>query len=551
MTKYNKMSKQELLNIIQEMRIRISELEKDAPPAHRNDEEFYKTFIEGLKDVVFRVSPDGILEYVSPAVKEFGGYDSEEEVGQHVKKYFEKNIELSEALKRLKLVAVDRNSESFEFMFRPRDRKPFLAEITGKPLIEDGRVVSLQCVMRDISDRRKSEDEKRTLEEKRVQTEKMEALGLLAGGVAHDLNNILSALVSYPDLLLMKLPEDSTLRQPLLTIQKSGQKAAGIVEDLLTLARRGVKRNRLVNLNQIVLEYLESPEHERLKSLYPGIRIETNFENDLLPILGSPVHLTRTVMNLVSNAAEAVPGNENGLITLSTLNLYPGIAAEEYALPGYVVLTVSDNGVGFSSEDLKRVFEPFYTKKMMGRSGTGLGMAVVWGTVQDHGGFINVNSRVGQGTTFELYFPVTEETVSGGTDRLPVEEYEGNGERIVVVDDVKEQREIITMILTRLRYEVQTFSCGEAAVKYLANPENPVDLVILDMIMGTGMDGLDTYREIIGVRPGMKSLIVSGFSETDRVKEAQRLGAGAYLKKPFTMEQLGVALNKELTGNRV
>ena len=545
--KYEELSKHQLLKIIEEMRTRISELERNSlTPTHSGDE-FHKTLIEGLKDVVFQVSPDGTLKYISPAVKSFGGYDAEKEVGQHIKKYFEKNIELSEAIKRLKQISVDKTTKSFEFMFKALDRKPFLAEITSKPLIENERVIALQCVLRDISDRRKYEEEKRVLEEKMVQTEKMEALGRLAGGIAHDLNNILSALVSYPDLLLMKLPDDSPFRQPLLTIQKSGQRAAGIVEDLLTLARKGVKKNRLVNLNQLVSEYLESSEHEKLKLLHPSIRFETSFETDLPPIMGSHIHLIRAIMSLVYNAANSIPSSGNGLITISTLNLYPGSAAEEFALPGYVVLCISDNGVGFSSADLKRIFEPFYTKTMMGRSESGIGMAVVWGTVHDHSGFINVNSRVGEGTTFELYFPISDETESGGTDRIPVEEYEGNGERIVVVDDVKEQREIMGMILTRLHYDVQIFSTGEAAVRYISNCKDPIDLVVLDMILGAGMDGLDTYREIIKVSPGVKALIVSGFSETERVKEAQYLGAGAYLKKPFTMEQLGIAVKKELT----
>lgn len=540
MKKYENMSKAELLKVIGDRRTQI--------PAPEQDEEKYRTLIEGLKDVVFRVSLKGILEYVSPALKEFGGYDADKEVGNHIKKFFEKKIELSETLKRLKQLTKNRKTTLFEFMFKPADGAAFPVEITSKPLIKENRVVGLQCVMRNISDRRAAEEEKRALEEKLVQAEKMEALGRLAGGLAHDLNNILSAVVSYPDLLLMKLPEDSPLYQPLLTIQKSGQKASTIVEDLLIMARRRVKRSQVVNLNSIVLEYLESPDYEKLKRLYPSLRIETNFENDLLPILGSSVHLVKVVANLVSNAAEALPGNGIGLITVSTLNLYPAPAAAEYDLPDYVVLSILDNGVGIAPEDLKRMFEPFYIKKIMGRSGTGLGMAVVWGTVLDHDGFINVNSRLGKGTTFELYFPVTKEAVPVEAPRIPVDEYVGNGEEIVVVDDVKEQREIISMILKRLKYRVFTFSSGEAAIEYIKS--NPVDMVILDMIMGAGMDGLDTYRKIIEIRPNIKSLIVSGFSETDRVKETQRLGAGEYLSKPFTMEQLGVAVKKELARSK-
>jgi len=540
MKKYENMSKTELLKVIGNQNAQISTLKRR--------EEKYRTLTEGLKDVVFRVSLDGKLEYISPALKEFGGYDADKEVGNHIKKFFEKKIELSETLKRLRKLTKDRKTTTFEFMFKHADGAAFPVEITSKPVTKNDRVIALQCVMRDISGRRETEEEQQALEEKLMQTEKMEALGRLAGGIAHDLNNSLSAVVSYPDLLLMKLPEDSPLYQPLLTIRKSGQKAAAIVEDLLIMARRRVKRSQAVNLNDSVLEYLESPGYEKLKRQCPSLRIETNFESELLPILGSSVHLVKVIANLVSNAAEALPGNGSGLITVSTLNLFPAPEAEEYDLPDYVVLSVQDNGVGIAPEDLKRMFEPFYIKKIMGRSGTGLGMAVVWGTVMDHGGFINVHSRLGKGTTFELYFPVTKEPVPVEAPRIPVDEYVGNGEKIVVVDDVNEQREVITMILKRLKYCVSTFSSGEAAIEYIKS--NSTDMVILDMIMGTGMDGLDTYRKIIEIRPNIKSLIVSGFSETDRVKEAQRLGAGKYLSKPFTMEQLGVAVKKELAGSR-
>ncbi|MEA3437404.1 MAG: response regulator, partial [Thermodesulfobacteriota bacterium] len=190
------------------------------------------------------------------------------------------------------------------------------------------------------------------------------------------------------------------------------------------------------------------------------------------------------------------------------------------------------------------IFEPFYTKKEMGRSGTGLGMTIVWSTVQDHQGYINIESSIGKGTAFELYFPVTREEIAKDKVSIPLKDYMGRGETILVVDDIKEQREVASIILKTLDYFVTSVSSGEEAVEYIKN--NSVDLLVLDMIMSPGMDGLDTYKEILEINPGQKAIIASGFSETDRVKEVQRLGAGAYVKKPYTLEKIGLAVKTEL-----
>lgn len=376
-------------------------------------------------------------------------------------------------------------------------------------------------------------------------SQKMEALGLLAGGVAHDLNNVLSGIVSYPELLLMDLPENSPLRNPLLTIQQSGKRAAEIVQDLLTLARRGVMQTEVLNLNAIADEYLNSPEHTKLFSYHRGVEIKSDFAQDLLNIRCSPIHLKKTIMNLMSNAAEAQPGG--GLIFISTENRYvdrPIKGYDDVKEGDYVVLKVEDRGEGIAPEDLKRLFEPFYTKKVMGRSGTGLGMAVVWGTVQDHRGYIDIKSTAKEGALFELYFPATREGLVEESSILPVEAYTGKGQSILVVDDVREQRDIASGILKRLGYSVRTASSGEEAVAYLE--ENPVDLVVLDMVMDDGMDGLDTYKEILIRHPGQKAIVASGFAETERVRGVQRLGAKQYIKKPYTIEKIGIAVKEAL-----
>jgi signal transduction histidine kinase/ActR/RegA family two-component response regulator len=382
-------------------------------------------------------------------------------------------------------------------------------------------------------------------ERKLLHAQKMEAIGTLAGGVAHDLNNILAGLVSYPDLLLMDLSEDSPLRDPILTIKESGEKAATVVQDLLTMTRRGVAVTKVLNLNEIISEYFKSPEYNELKSYHPDVEVKTCFDSNLLEILGSPVHLSKIVMNLVSNAAEALP--EGGRITITTQNRYidmPVGSYDDVKEDDYVVLTVSDNGTGISPEDLERIFEPFYTKKVMGRSGTGLGMAIVWGTVKDHKGYIDIESIEGKGTIFTLYFPVTRQKIEKDTAILFIKDYMGNGESILVVDDMEEQRYVAKGFLKKLGYSVTTVASGEEAVDYMKNRSS--DLLVLDMIMEPGIDGLETYKRILKLHPGQKAIITSGFSETDRVKEAQKLGAGSYVNKPYMLEKIGIAVKKEL-----
>ncbi|MBT8373537.1 MAG: response regulator, partial [Deltaproteobacteria bacterium] len=387
--------------------------------------------------------------------------------------------------------------------------------------------------------------EKKKLETRLHSAQKMEVIGTLAGGVAHDLNNILSGIVSYPDLILMDLPEDSPLRESILTIQNSGEKAAVIVQDLLTLARRGVSVSEVVNLNTIISEELDSPEFEKLKSFHSNVRVETHFEKDLLNIKGSTAHLSKTVMNLLSNAAEAML--HGGNLIISTENRYidrPIKGYENVEEGDYVILKVSDTGTGISKGDIEKIFEPFYTKKIMGRSGTGLGMAVVWGTVKDHKGYIDVISIEGKGTTLTLYFPVTREGIVSDKSIVSIENYTGKEESILIVDDIKEQRELASKMLTKLNYTVTAISSGEEAVDYMNN--NSTDLLVLDMIMPPGIDGLETYKRILKRHPDQKAIIASGFSETERVKEAERLGVGEYIKKPYTLEKIGLAVKKEL-----
>ncbi|PID75044.1 MAG: hypothetical protein CSB28_00005 [Desulfobacterales bacterium] len=443
------------------------------------------------------------------------------------------------------------------------DRKLYEFEIKDKegkvrPIIcaknvfrdEEGEVTGIIGAFIDITDRKQAEkalkesEEKLTREQQLTRLQKMESLGLLVSGVAHDMNNILSGIVSYPELILMSLPEDSELRKPIEMIQVSGHRMAAIVQDLLTVARGAARTHEPLNINDIINEYLKSPEYFKLQDFLPTVSIKTKLARDLFNMAGSPDHIRKVIMNLVSNASEAITGHGN--VTISTTNIYvdePLDGYEKVEVGEYVLLSVADDGPGISACDLERICEPFYTKKVLGRSGTGLGLTVVLNVIRSHKGYINI--KTGQdGTTFYLYFPVTRENIPVNVPAVSTKISKGNGESILIVDDVESQRDITCQMLDKLNYKTKAVASGEDAVEYMKT--HSVDLLLLDMIMAPGINGRETYERILKIHPNQKAILVSGFAETKDVKRAQELGAGKYIRKPITFETIGLAVKEEL-----
>ena len=399
---------------------------------------------------------------------------------------------------------------------------------------------------RDVTEKRNQAHEKAQMEEKLHRAQKMEAIGLMAGGVAHDLNNILCGIVGYPQLILQKLPEDSELRKPITSIRESGMRAATVVNDLLTVARGVSAPREAHNINSLTQQYLNSPEYIKLHSLYPEITCSHKLEAMHGNILCSPVHVKKCLMNLVNNAVEAVIDDGSVFISSKNESIDDAWAEKQAMTAGdYVVLSVRDTGPGIEKTDLEHIFEPFYTKKIMGRSGTGLGLAVVWNTMQDHRGKVFVDSD-DRGTCFQLYFPLSTEVETANPDGDEQLALNGKGESILVVDDEAQPRELAEDMLTTLGYSVQSVSSGELAVIFLK--ENLVDLIIIDMLMDPGMNGLHTYKKIIEMHPEQKAVIASGFSRSVDVRETIKLGAGGFIKKPYSMDQLGRLVHEVLNG---
>lgn len=513
----------------------ISEL-KQVQESLLKEKERYKVLIDNVNDAIYIIQ-DGYIKFANPKTIELSGHSPEdlpkipflELVHPDDRENIHRNYK-----KRLN----GKNIPSpYAFRVVTKQQNTLWVQLSAVQILWEGKPAILSCI-RDIS-------RIKQLEEKLKQSEKMELIGTLAGGVAHDLNNILSGLVSYPELLLMQLDKDSPLVEPISFIHDTGIKAAEIVQDLLTLTRRGILQTSVLSLNQLIHDYYNSSAHHRLERNFPKIYFKISLEPYLLNMNGAQSHISKVLMNLVMNAAEAV--QTKGQVSIETFNRYVDLSmdkGDEIPEGEYVVLRVSDTGVGIGPVDIKRIFEPFYTQKKMGKSGSGLGLSVVWNVVKDLQGYIDVSSEKEKGTSFELYFKATRDRLENIADDFRIESFKGDAETILVVDDVKGQRKIAQGCLKLLGYTPFAVSSGEKAISFLK--KHPMDLLVLDMKMEPGMDGLETYKEVLKINPKQKAIIASGFSETKRVIEAKQLGVGQYIKKPYTLQKFALAIKKEL-----
>ncbi len=513
----------------------------------KSSESSLRSILHTVPDIIFRLDAEGKIVFISPAISKYTKSPASL-LGQSIFSYVappdldKARFHLNERRTgkratfdleiRLLLNEEDSSSEAESRFFSVSAEGLYQNNCTGNP-----GFIGTQGIVRDITDRKK-------LEFQLLQAQKMEVIGNLAAGIAHDLNNILSGLVSYPDLLLLEIPKDDPLHNKISIIQKSGQRAAAIVQDLLCMARRNITIAGISNINAIIGEYLESPEYRQLQTLHPNITLAVDLDENLVNINGSTVHLSKVIMNLIHNAMEAMP--DGGAVALATKNitLDSGLNGFEHIPAGeYVRLSVTDNGIGIPQSDLQKIFEPFFTRKMTNKSGTGLGMTIIWATVKDHHGYLDIASREGQGTTVNIFLPVAPGSTSLPEQPVVLEEYFGSA-TILVIDDVAEQLHIATTMLKRLGYTVHAAESGEKAITMVENQN--FDLIMCDMIMPGGMDGLETYKKIQEICPRQKAIITSGYSKSERVEEMLKLGAESFVQKPFTMEGIAVAVKAAL-----
>jgi len=398
----------------------------------------------------------------------------------------------------------------------------------------EGKFTGVLLMERDVT-------AQKNVEAKLLKAEKFEALGLMAGGVAHDLNNILSGIVSYPEVLRLGLPQDSDLQQPLLQIEKAGKRAAAVVSDLLTMARGVAHVKELISVNDLITEYLGSLEYNKISSRHPEVTVTAELDKECWSCLCSPTHILKIVMNLVTNAQEAITGT--GTVLVTTHNQRKKQRPENFLTKhDFVILTVRDTGPGIPKKHLNHIFEPFYSTKKMGRSGSGLGLSILWNTVHEHGGLVTVNSDEG-GTVFTVYLPASMEQLDKKESVDEPQLQTGKG-TVLVIDDDKGQRAIAQKMLAVLGYTVNAVSSGEKALTWLQS--NSADLLLLDMIMEPGMSGRETYEQVIQLNPKQKALIASGLSKNSDIEKAFQLGASDFLSKPYTLNELRCAVQKAM-----
>jgi len=403
--------------------------------------------------------------------------------------------------------------------------------------------LSWVAAFRNISARKHAEMSRLKMQEELTNAQRMKSIGLMASSVAHDLNNILTAIVTFPELLLLKMGSTEKYREDIDRIRKAGKQAAEVVADLLTVARGATSRKEVCDLNTVIQEYRESLDFIQLRREHPSVIVDFFLHSQPAGIEASPVHLTKTLINLVTNGVEAA--GPAGRVSITTENRCLQKMKEGYeAIPpgAYTVLAVQDSGPGIPAEDLPRLFEPFFSRKALGRSGTGLGLTVIWNTIRDHHGYIDITSGR-TGTCFELYFPVCQKTAT----RLPHCSYtppEGKGERILVVDDEDSQLDVTSNLLKRLGYTPLTARDGASALDFLRRER--VELLLLDLWMEPGINGFETYREALKIRPDQKAILASGYFRPEDRQTSETLGIRQHLTKPYSILSLAQALHQEI-----
>ena len=418
-------------------------------------------------------------------------------------------------------------------------------EVIGCPVRDArGRIAAALISFEDVTDRRRAEAEREQLQTQLHHARKMEAVGTLAGGVAHDFNNILQAIGGYTQLLTMRKPPGDPDRAPLETIQKAVDRAARLVRQLLLFSRKAETRRQSVNLNLEARQAIQILE----RTIPRMIRIDLDPGEDLWPVRADSVQIEQVLLNLGGNAADAMP--DGGVLHVETRNLTLDAEFARNRLdvkPGrWVLLSVSDTGCGMDPETRAHIFDPFFTTKESGK-GTGLGLSSVYGIVQSHGGRIQCYSEPGRGTTFRIYWPAEERAGEIPDGATAIELPPGGPETVLIVDDERDVRELTAEALETRGYGTLTAADGEKALALYAKKGHEIDLVLLDLGM-PGMGGRRCLRELLRMDPGVRVLVASGYAFNGNAGEIAKAGAAGFIGKPYPIAELLAKVREILDG---
>jgi two-component system cell cycle sensor histidine kinase/response regulator CckA len=500
---------------------------RQAEVALRESEERYRTLVEGVRDVIFALSPDGTITSLNPAFETITGWRREQWVGQPFERLVHPE-DLPLALELLGRVVRGELRPVNQFRVRTAKGDYRVAEFSATSQLVEGQIIGILGIGRDVTERVQLEQQLR-------QAQKMEAVGRLAGGIAHDFNNILTAITGYADLLLEDLGPADPRRQDAEEVRKAAERAAGLTRQLLAFSRQQVLQPSVMDVNALVGDLQKMLG----RLLGEDVDLNTRLDPAAGRVKADAGQLEQVLMNLAVNARDAMP--QGGKLTLETANadLDERFAAEHYpAQPGpYVMIAVTDTGTGMSEETQAHMFEPFFTTKEKGK-GTGLGLATVYGIVKQSGGFIWVYSELGHGSTFKIYLPRVEEPSrrSGESARAAARAPRGT-ETVLVAEDEPPVRAIARQVLERHGYTVLEAPSAESALDIVTRYSGTIHLLLTDVIM-PGMNGRELATRLADLRPDARVIFMSGYADEAVTRHGVLESGSTYLQKPFTPDAI-------------
>ncbi|MFZ2634486.1 MAG: PAS domain S-box protein [Desulfosalsimonadaceae bacterium] len=518
---------------------------KQAEASLRESEERYRTILEGIEDGYYEVDLSGNFIFFNDPVCRISGFSPDEIIGVHYRQYADKENAVKLRVIFSTVFKTRTPARTCDLQVISKDGSHRHLEISVSLILDaSGQPLGFRGIIRDITERKLAEEQKAKLEAQLQHAQKMEAIGTLAGGIAHDFNNILQGINGYTQLLLLKKPEEDPDCQKLIQIQQAADRAARLIDQLLTFSRKMEGHRCSLSLNHEIRQV-----EQILKQTVPKmIHIDLNLENELRPVYADPIQIEQILLNLGSNAADAMP--DGGRLTIETGNATLDKAFCKNHLgadPGeYVMLTVSDTGCGMEPSTVAHIFDPFFTTKGIGK-GTGLGLASVYGIVKSHGGYITCYTEPGQGAVFKIYLPAISQPVDSLEPVLPETLLPGGSETILVVDDELPIREAATEMLSHFGYAVINAENGENALTIYREWSRDIDLVIMDLSM-PGMGGYQCLNGMLLVNPRAKILISSGYATQGNAREAMQHGASGFIGKPYQLSDFITRVRAVLDG---
>ena len=501
--------------------------------------------VDSSDDAIIGKTPDGIITSWNKGAEKLYGYPEHEMIGKPITILAPHGRE-DEMQRILEQIRNGKSVNHIETVRRNRAGEIIPVSLTVSPIIDkDGTIIGASTITCDISDRVKGEEQRDLLQKQLYQAQKMEAVGTLAGGIAHDFNNILQVVRGFSDIGLLDSSTSDTNRDRFRKINEAAQRAADLVRGLMMFSRKSKYNPQPLDMNQHI-NYLRNMLE---RTIPKDINIELILEEKLPVIHADPTGVDQVLMNLAVNARDAMPYGGNLTFKTANVTLDAPVADEHvHVKPGhYVLLTVSDTGVGMDRATMEHISEPFFTTKTVGK-GTGLGLAVIHGIVNQHQGHILCESEPGKGTRFKIYFPISEferRSIEPAADEEP---FSGGTETILVVDDEEIVREIMVGMLTNAGYKVIEARDGKEALEIYLSRHNEIDLVLLDLMMPV-MGGPECLRGLLKIKQSAKVIIESGFIVDGPMAETMAMGAKGSIKKPFsrieTLKVVREVLNAE------